>query len=358
MIPVSNPYDPRAAAGMLSAFYAARVANWLLMAVAVLCFLVWAPALRNLTLVLYSLPTAIQQTVSINQESTIFFCMFVLLWLWWRKSSLAQILGLLGIITALSAMKAIYLVLLLLWACALWRWHQSALVPRRRFAAVAALGGIPIVIQALWSHFVVSVSGEDYLPGWGVAPHSQVVYLAQHPLQFLLVMLRGHLDLFGRGHMNGGWPGVLGVLGWADFEIGARGYAMLFLAVALAISADVSIAAATPDCEPPASPLVRYVLPALSAYLTIPSVILAMYVVFTKVGAPRAIGVQGRYLLFPYFVMLAISVDWARRRVSASSIVTRHRVRLRTVLPAACAVLCLFADYDAVRAILAMYHSA
>lgn len=357
MIPFADAYDLRNPAGMLHAFYAARGANWLLMGAAVILFLALAPSLRNVTLVLYSLPTTIQQTVSINQESTILLCAFMLLLLWWRKPSATQIVGLLMVVTALSAMKAIHLVLLLLWACALWRWRKTNNVAPRRLYGVAALALIPILIQALWSRFVVSVSGSDYLPGWGVVPNLQVDHIKSHPLDFVVVMARGHLALLGRGHMNGGWTGVLGVLGWADFEIGTRAYVMLFTAGVLAVVADFAAPPvdATGD-ETSVSAWFRYTLPLFSVYLTIPAVILAMYIVFTKVGAPEAIGVQGRYLLLPYFVIAALVLDWGRRRFGAS----RLRVWLQrwsTRLSWVCAVLCCLAARDAFAAILQTYQA-
>jgi uncharacterized membrane protein len=358
MTPLANPYDLRESAGMLQAFYVARGANWLLMGAAVMLFLVLAPPLRNLTLVLYSLPTTMQQTVSINQESTILLCMFILLLLWWRRPSLQQILGLLAVIFVLAAMKAIHLVLLLLWACALWRWRKTSVVPPRRLYGIAALALIPVIIQAMWSKFVVSVSGSDYLPGWGVDPGLQVEFIKSHPLDFVMAMLRGHAALFGTGHMNGGWTGVLGVLGWADFEIGTRAYLMLTVAIVVALLCDFAAPPIdAPGEERSTSPWIRYVAPVFSIYLIISAVILAMYLVFTKVGAAEPIGVQGRYLLLPYFGMLALTLDWARRRFGRS----RLRVWLQGWsgrLSWVCAVLCCLAARDAFAAILRMYHSA
>lgn len=355
MIPWVEPYDARAGAGMLQAFYAARATNWLTMGAFVLLFLLLVPELRNLALVFYSFPTTIQQTVSLNQEATILGCVFMLVIVWFRTPTLATALASLAIVTALSGMKAIHLVLLLLWACLLLRWRAAANVPNRQFRAVAALGLIPVVIQMLWSRLVVAVSGEDFLPGWGVSPSGQVAFLREHPFHLIVVMLKGHIDLFGRGHMNGGWTGVLGVLGWADFEIGNRGYLLLWLALLLALLGD--LAAPPRRLERPAASRVwiQVVLPIVSAYLTIPAVILAMYMVFTAVGAESAIGVQGRYLLLPYFLMITFALYWARERWDAHAFMSRLR-RARAPLAVVSGVCCVIAMHDGFRAILKTYY--
>jgi hypothetical protein len=359
MVPFVDPYDPRHPAGMLRGFYAARAANWLTMAAAVWMFLLLAPGARNLTLVLYSLPTVMQQTSVVNQEATILSCAFAMLYLWWRRPSLLQVVGMLLVVTILSMMKAIFLVLLLWWACALWRWQRTTGQPRLKTAALAALAMIPLTIQAVWSKLVVSRSGGDYLPGWGVSPGWQMAQLRQNPLLAIKVIARGHLDLFGRGHMNGGWTGVLGVLGWADFEIGDRAYALLFAAIALALVADFLAVRPTDAPAPPGSdrsPWIEYVGPLFSSYLLIPAVIFAMYLVFTRVGEQFAIGVQGRYLLFTYFTMLALGVEWARRRWRSLELGRPWVQRLRAWLPAACALLCVVAARDAFHALLEKWY--
>jgi hypothetical protein len=76
-----------------------------------------------------------------------------------------------------------------------------------------------------------------------------------------------------------------------------------------------------------------------------------MYLVFTAVHGPSPLGVQGRYLLFPYFLMLALLVDLLQRRVPFYKM-----GRVAWLLPWACAALCLFADRDALHAILAKYY--
>jgi uncharacterized membrane protein len=351
MRPFINPFDPREPAGAWAAFYASRAANWLLAAVAVLLFVVAVPELRNVTLTLYSLPTLMQQTVVVNQEATTLALVLLLLYLWRGRPRLSTVLVALLAVTALASMKAVFLVLLLFWLALVLRWRRNAAAPTATMLGVLALGAVPIVIQALWSHFVVRVSGKEFLPGWGVDPDAQMHDILHRPLHLVGVLWRAHGELFGQEPMRGGWTSVLGVLGWADLEIGMAAYVALLLAIVLAVVADLMRAPNAGD----ESRWLRHALPLLSSYAIVPAVMTAMYLVFTNVGADRPLGVQGRYLVFPYFLMLAIAMDWARR--------TRLHPRLaalpeflRAMLPWLCAALCLFADRAALRAVFARFY--
>jgi hypothetical protein len=343
--PFLNLRDPRENAGMLAAFYLSRAANWLFMGVGVLLFLLLMPGLRNLTLVLYSLPTAIQQTVVLNQEAMILVSMFALLLLWAARPTTGRMLAMLAVVTVLSAMKAVFLVMLLFWAASLWRWRREG-APWKRVLQVLAVGVVPLVMQALWSHYVVRVSGKEFLPGWGTDPDAQMAFIRENPRYFLGVLWKAHENLFGRSHMHGGWPGVLGVLGWADFEIGERGYHLLLAAVGVAFLADLT------SYGPRRGGFVAvYLVPFLASYLVLPAVMTAMYLVFTAVKGPDPLGVQGRYLLFPYFMMLALPVDYLQRRLPFYKL-----GRVSFLLPWACAALCLLADRDALHAVLDKYY--
>src|SRR5207248_391873 len=210
-------------------------------------------------------------------------------------------------------------VFLVLWAAALVRWIHTAKPPRRRWAPIAALGAIPLLIQYLWSSLVVANSRADYIPNDKVSPGGQLAHVLAHPFAFLGTMWNQLLDLFGRGHMNGGWTGVFGVLGWADFEIGDAAYYLLMMAVVLAAAADVLHPAPARDVDLPGAGrrlgvAVTRVAPMAAFLLIIPAVATAMYFVFSEVGSPYVIGVQGRYLQLPYFGALMLAVMWVRAK--------------------------------------------
>lgn len=310
MLPFVSPLDPTNGAGMLAGFYAARTSNWILMGLAVFVFLLIAPGFRNLTLVIYSFPTVIQQTVSINQESFTFLCVFALIWLWARRPTQRTVLWMLVVITLLSAIKITFLALLVLWIATVVRWVRAEAIPLRRTLWVSALIVLPLLIQLRWW-----TSGAATLYSYpGVDPGLQMKYLLEHPLRIFGLLGQGHLDLAGRGYLNGGWTGLFGVLGWSEYGINRFAYLLLFLSLLLALLLD-AITGHTVD-EPDGKWLVRsrWTLPVLSAYAMVPLIMLSLYLGFTAVGDRHIIGVQGRYLLFPYFFMLTFGADWFRWR--------------------------------------------
>lgn len=355
MLPFVTPFDSRGPAGMAMAFYAARAANLLLMAFAVLLFVVFVPQVRNLALVVYSFPTVMQQTIAINQESFTFLCLFWLIAAYLKPPRRGSVATMLVAATLMSAMKVTFLLLLGFWAAGLLRWRREEALPLRRLAVNASLLFVPILLHLVWWKAGAGVTNANFPSG--VVPSQQLDFLVHNPGRFFTMMLSGHADLFGRGHMNGGWTGVLGVLGWADFEIGDRAYVLLFFAIAIAVVCDLAN-------DEPIVPLqrgdrrerwLRWLAPLASAYVIIPSVIFAMYVSFSPIGAPYAQGVQGRYLIFSYVLMIVVGLDWARVR-GRTRLVSKIPLRVRGALPWLAMVLCVGAGFDAIEAILRVYH--
>jgi uncharacterized membrane protein len=354
MLPAVTPYDPRFPAGLLWGYYLARFTNVLLLALAVAGFIWLMPELANLTLVLYSLPMTMQQGSVYNQESTILLLGLSILYLWYRKSNLKQIIWLLVAVTLLAAVKSIYLVFLPLWAAAVLRWVHTEKPPRQKWAGIAALGALPLLIQYLWTSLVVSASRADYIPNDSVSPGAQLQYVLAHPFAFIATMWNQFLDLFGRGHMNGGWTGVFGVLGWADFEIGDAAYYLLMLAVVLAAAADVLHPAPARDVDLPGATkrltlAVTRVAPMVVFLSIVPAVATAMYFVFSDVGSPYVIGVQGRYLQLPYFGALMLIVLWVRAK-------WRWIFPARPALVAGSMLMSFYGIYSGFHAVLGKYY--
>ena len=308
---VASPRDEDHSARLVEAFFAARLANCVLMAAAVLFFLVFVPELRNLTLVLYSLPMVMQQTSVINQDSTIFSLMFLLVFCWIQRPSIRQLVALALVVALLTVVKVVYGLLLLLWVCALLRLRDERPdLDKKRIGALAGLALLPILFQLTWA--AASSRFHALVPPWA-SLSGQRHYLLTHPFAVIGLLGRQFLSFFGRGHMDGGWTSVLGVLGYAEHEIGDRAYALLGIAIAGALAADA--VQAPRDLRSSRSWIVEYLLPITSALLVIAATAMAMYLVFTGVGAETINGVQGRYLHAPYFIILAIGIGWAQRRL-------------------------------------------
>jgi len=304
---VSTPTDPSQRAGLVSAFYAARVVNWTLMGAAVLAFLLLAPELRNLTLVLYSLPMVTQQTISINQDSTIFLFMFALLAVALRPPGVAQLVALAAAVAGLTLLKVVYFPLVLVLVGAWLRLRREGRpLPRAAWWALGALALAPLIAEAAWARW--NAGRQTALPP-GIDPRAQLAYVRSHPFAFLGTLAHQVGDFFGDGHMNGGWPGIFGVLGWASWEIGGRAFRALGGAVVVALVAD----AVQPPREGTRLRLWGdAILPLVGAVGVVVATATAMYFVFSGPGAPFIAGVQGRYLHVPLFVMLAVAVRWAQ----------------------------------------------
>jgi len=344
---VASPYDAGKPSHMFHAFYAARGCNLLLLVFGTLLFLALVPQYRNLTLLLYSLPMLMQQGISVNQESTITLLFFVLMIFWWRQSTLAGAVAMAGLIALLSLAKPVYLVFYLVWLCYLIRLRQTQARSLRWLFAMLPMAFVPVVIWLLWTKLVVSGS-QQYLPSWVDMP-GQIQYLKTHPMMLPKVILIQLADLFGREHLRGGWISVLGVLGWADFEIGNRAYYCLLLAAVLAVAADLGAPVAAVASE--VRPRWQRIVPFWTFFLIIPAIAVAMYIQFSGVGSPYALGTSGRYLHIPYFGMLAFGIETARSRWSFS-----RWQSVAKVMPWICMALCAVAAHDAIGAIWTRFY--
>ena len=347
---VAAPTDPSRPAGLAAAFYAARVANWLVMGVAVLLFLLLAPELRNLTLVLYSLPMVMQQTISINQDSTIFLLMFALLYVASRPASVPQLVAMALVLSALTLIKVVYFPLVLLFFAGWLRLRREGRpLARRTWWALGALAVAPLVAVLVWNRWNAGV--QAVLPT-GIDPKAQLVWVSAHPLRFVGTLAHQVVDFFGRGKMNGGWPGVFGVLGWAADDLGDRALRALGCAVVVALLADVAHA-------PRAGRQLRVwsdaLLPIAGALGVMVGTVVAMYFVFSSPGSPYVVGLQGRYLHVPLFILLAVGLGWAQQRWHVTRAVALLG-RAAPLLPWLAMVLCGVGIADAFATVARVYY--
>lgn len=347
---VISPRDPAQPAGLVAGFYAARAANWLLMAVAVLLLLVHVPELRNLTLVLYSLPMVMQQTISLNQDSAIFLLMAAMIIVALRPPSVRQLVALLTIVTGLTLLKVVYVAFLLLFVAAWLRLRSDGPAPsRRRWWALTALLLAPFVAQLTWSRW--NAGARAALPYWA-NPDAQLAAVRAHPLVLVGALWNQLGELFGRSKMHGGWPSILGVLGYAEHDIGERALHALSSAVLVALLADA--------LHPPrAGRRLRLwndaLLPIVAAVGVVMGTAVAMYFVFTSVGSGSILGMQGRYLHVPLVVLLATGLAWAQARGDGTRVVAIAR-RARPVLPWLAFGLCAIGVADAFATMSRVYY--
>jgi Predicted membrane protein (DUF2142) len=345
------PTDPTRPAGLVAGFYAARAVNWLLMGVAVLLLLLHVPELRNLTLVLYSLPMVMQQTISLNQDSAIFLLMAVMILVALRPPSVGQLVTLAAVLTGLTLVKVVYVAFVLVFVGAWLRLRSDGPAPRRRiWWALASLMLAPLLAQLVWSRWNAGVHA--VVPAWANVGGQRAAVRA-HPFVLVGALWHQLSDLFGRGKMNGGWPSILGVLGYAEHDIGERALHALGGAVLVALVADA--------VHPPrAGRRLRLwndaLLPIAAAVGVVMGTAIAMYFVFTSVGSHTILGMQGRYLHVPLFILLATGLAWAQARGERSRAVALMRRRAAPLLPWLAFGLCAIGVADAFATLARVYY--
>jgi uncharacterized membrane protein len=350
---IADPTDAAEQGRLWLAYYAARAFNLLLCSVSVLLFLRRVPWLRNLTLVLYSLPMMIHQGIAINQDSTILCLGLAILYLWWRPAQPRGALLLLLAISILSLTKPVYLVLLLLYLYRLLQLKRAG-ASSAPVAALAAASLMPIAACLWWTRRVAPLMNASVIASWVDIP-AQLQYIKSHPLVVPAVVWEQLTELFGRGKMHGGWTTVLGVLGCAQVELRDATYYTLLAAVPCALAADYLATPAPPARGAQLRRLWETTLVGEAAFFAlIPAITVVLYVEFSYVGRSYALGMQGRYLHLPYFGMLACAVDFVRRRWPPPVLANVGLVPV--ALSCASALLCWFGIGGAVTVILERWY--
>jgi uncharacterized membrane protein len=339
--------------GMLAAYYAARLANWIMVSLAVLLLALKVPWARHLTLFFYSIPEVLQQSVAINLDAFLFALTCVFIVLVFKADRWRTVLWMALVVTLMTMTKPIYAPLSLLGIPLMAR-----LIPRTGFRWHHVLAAQLLFFLPLWARgqWQASIPSES-LTGWGVGwvnPALQVAHLKEHPFKIVTLLFWQLCDLFTRKLMQGGWTSIFGAFGWSAFEMPSIGYYLLLVALVFAVLADAGGPPLAPIAPSPHKPWVARVVwwvPALGLASIFAGVILAMYIYFTKVGEDTVNGVQGRYYLVPLLISGVLAM-WAYKR--------RHLLPVRfakaaAIGPLIAALSCTAAGVLAVLAIRDFY---
>jgi hypothetical protein len=100
-----------------------------------------------------------------------------------------------------------------------------------------------------------------------------------------------------------------------------------------------------------------YLLPIVAGVMIVPAITVAMYFQFNAPGADYAMGMTGRYLHLPYYMVLASLLLWTRDLLRGTCAAAARRPVIARCLQIVCAVLCVFAAYDAVHAIWQRFYA-
>jgi uncharacterized membrane protein len=309
--------------GMLASFYAARMVNWMLTSIAMLWLLQAMPWGRNLLLLFYSLPEVLQQGMSVNNDAFLFAMTFLILGVLLRPAAWSNVAWIAVALIAMTTIKPVYAPMALLAAplylylrSVRWTWKQDLIT----------IGLVtPLLLWKLWSMFNTYDTTYDWRASWA-NPALQGIFLRQNPLHIFVICWAQFKDFFGNGMLSGSWKSVIGLFGWTAFYMATIGYYLVIAAFVLALTADATNGVEAPpigSCN-----ISRWlhnlcwILAVCGVLLVLPGITVAMYLVFTSVGSNDVLGVQGRYFLTPFLLLVAIWLygikrQWGMRTISA-----------------------------------------
>ncbi len=299
--------------GIMVAFYAARLGNWLVLSICVWLGITLLPRLRTWLLTVFSVPMVIHQSASINQDSTIVGLSILLLVVLFRATPLLKLIGIAVLVWLLSGMKPVFAPLGLLMTIPLWepagRW--GARRRRQIFAGLLALSGLVLLSSPLWfATLLRRTCGTMWTVPWADSAR-QTDYIISRPWIFWDALGQQLADNLGHGHLVGGFTSIIGIFGWAQYEVPC--YEGVITAAVLALLADIvspiDVAMTTRRREGWLHLFWCRVVPGLSPFLVVFLIDLAFYLVFTVPASQFVIGVQGRYY-FASLVLIGAGIVW------------------------------------------------
>ena len=193
-------------------------------------------------------------------------------------------------------------------ACALWvvlplliaRRDWKAKASRPVWAAICAGGSLAITLfveqyGVLMRHNYGTIARQG---GTAVNGGEQLAFILSNPLRYLAVLL-------GTLYENDGFLGQLGLFGWKDMPIAF-----------LSLTGPLVLLAAALLCTPRTETLGRRRLGGLGVFAVLYGIgaMTAMYITYTPVGMVRIVGLQTRYFL-PLWLLLVLGVAALARRV-------------------------------------------
>jgi predicted membrane protein DUF2142 len=316
---VADRLWPSRTGALVAAYYAARLGNWLTLTAGVLLVFLTVPLARSWTLLTYSVPMVVHQSVSINQDATIVALCCVLVVALFRLRGWAQLALIVATVALLTMIKPIYGPLMLWTLPALWEltFRGDRRAQRWRLALLLA-GGALVTVAALWRLWPwMTLERRVYLgtPSW-TNPGEQVWNIFHRPALLWTALQKQFKDNLGEGHLTGGWVSMLGVMGWCQYKLPRPAYHHLLWASGLALLADAA-RPGWPRLPPLRSwlqALICRALPALAPLAVVLLIDVAFWVTFTEAGKPYIVGVQGRYYHASLYLFGVGLSSWLSRR--------------------------------------------
>lgn len=303
--------------GALGCLYAGRLGN--LAAYTLLCWLGLrcARRARPAFLCLMLLPMSLYMGASLSYDATLLASYYLMLALLTRPQWDTRTAALYAVVCTFANgtkpyLNLLWVVLPLLVA------RRDWLARGRRVAwvGICAAGSLALTVfveqyGVLMRHNYGTIARQG---GAAVNGGEQLAFILSNPLRYLAVLL-------GTLYENEGFVGQLGLFGWKDLPIAF-----------LSLTGPLVLLAAALLCTPRTETLGRRRLGGLGLFAALYGVgaMTAMYITYTPVGMVRIVGLQTRYFL-PLWLLLVLGVAALVRRALAPRLSVARAQRL--VLP-------------------------
>lgn len=192
------------------------------------------------------------------------------------------------------SIKIVYAPLLLLCLPTIWTVNPKA---RTTLISVLIIS-IPVIVTALWLH---SVSALVMPARAGTSVSIQAQHVIQHPLLFMVAI--AHSFVWNKFYFFD----TIGVLGWSTIQLPAISYFLAVLGLAIAVFFTRQPLSKIQFC------LLAWWAAICAACVLL--IMLALFLYWTRVGAPAVDGVQGRYFL-PIIPLAALVIHGLASRIA------------------------------------------
>ena len=289
--------------GALGCLYGGRLVN--LLAYTALCYAALRSAhkCRPAFLCIMLMPMSLYMGASLSYDATLLGCYYVMLALltrdeWNDKTALFYALACVFANGTKPYINLLWVVLPLILRKSEWKVRFSRAV----YAVLTAAGALALTLGVeqygtLLRHNYGAIARQG---GTTVNGGAQLLFVLKNPLRYIAVLL-------GTLYENDGFLGQLGLFGWKDMPIAF-----------ISITAPPVLLAAAMLCTAQTDTLGRRRMGWLGVFGLIYAVgaMTAMYITYTPVGMVRIVGLQTRYFL-PVWLLLVLAAAAVLRRVLA-----------------------------------------
>ena len=289
--------------GALGCLYGGRLVN--LLAYTALCYAALRSAhkCRPAFLCIMLMPMSLYMGASLSYDATLLGCYYLMLALltrdeWNDKTALFYALACVFANGTKPYINLLWVVLPLVLRKSEWKVRFSRTV----YAVLTAAGALALTLGVeqygtLLRHNYGAIARQG---GTTVNGGAQLLFVLKNPLRYIAVLL-------GTLYENDGFLGQLGLFGWKDMPIAF-----------ISITAPPVLLAAAMLCTAQTDTLGRRRMGWLGVFGLVYAVgaMTAMYITYTPVGMVRIVGLQTRYFL-PVWLLLVLAAAAVLRRVLA-----------------------------------------